>query len=383
MRSMELGQGSSKNGAMQVEQVLFMNGGEGDNSYANNSAPSREATLKTKPLLHESLFDLYCKGFPDCIRFTDMGCSSGPNAFLPTLQVVEALDTICSRLKHKPPILHAFLNDLPGNDFNTVSKSLPSFYERLKTERVHDDFGSCFIAAAPGSFHGRLFPPCFLNLVYSSFCLHWLSRVPKELVSECGIPLLNKRDVCVAKTCSPSSVHKAYLDQFEIDFTSFLKFRSEELKTEGRMILNFISNDKYHTGVFELMGMVLNDMVYEGLIEVSKLESFNFPMYNPCVEEVRQVIEREGSFNIHQLETSHISWSVGYENNNKGLELNEHARAKNVADNIRAVSESLLANHFGSAIMDDLFHRFTIKISAHLEMGLGAYTVLFIYLIKK
>ena len=106
-------------------------------------------------------------------------------------------------------------------------------------------------------------------------------------------------------------------------------------------------------------------------------------MYNPCVEEVRQVIEREGSFNIHQLETSHISWSVGYENNNKGLELNEHARAKNVADNIRAVSESLLASHFGSAIMDDLFHRFTIKISAHLEMGLGAYTVLFIYLIKK
>ena len=119
------------------------------------------------------------------------------------------------------------------------------------------------------------------------------------------------------------------------------------------------------------------------MIEESKLESFNYPIYYPCVEEVRQVIEREGSFNIHQLETSHISWSVGYENDNKGLEFNKHARAKNVANNIRAVSESLLANHFGSAIMDDLFHRFTIKISAHLEMGLGAHTVLFIYLIKK
>ncbi|KAL9457285.1 hypothetical protein AB3S75_006350 [Citrus x aurantiifolia] len=380
---MELEQGSSKNGAMQVEQVLFMNGGEGDNSYAKNSAPPREAILKAKPLLHESLFDLYSNGFPDCIRFTDMGCSSGPNAFLPTWQAIEALDTICSRLKHKPPILHAFLNDLPGNDFNTLSKSLPSFYERLKTEKRNDDFGSCFIGVAPGSLYGRLFPPCFLNLVYSSFCLNWLSQVPKELVSECGIPSLNKRDVCVAKTCSPSNVHKAYLDQFESDFTSFLNFRWEELKIGGRMILNFIGNDKHHTGVFELMGMVLNDMVYEGLIEESKLESFNYPIYYPCVEEVRQVIEREGSFNIHQLETSHISWSVGYENDNKGFEFNKHARAKNVANNIRAVSESLLANHFGSAIMDDLFHRFTIKISAHLEMGLGAHTVLFIYLIKK
>lgn len=119
------------------------------------------------------------------------------------------------------------------------------------------------------------------------------------------------------------------------------------------------------------------------MIEESKLESFNYPIYTPCVEEVRQVIGREGSFSIHRLETSHISWSVGYENDNKGLELNKHARAKNVANNIRAVSESLLANHFGSAIMDDLFHRYTIKVSAELEMGLGAYTVLFIYLIKK
>ena len=134
--------------------------------------------MKAKPLLHESLFDLYSNGFPDCIRFTDMGCSSGPNAFLPTWQAIEALDTICSRLKHKPPILHAFLNDLPGNDFNTLSKSLPSFYERLKTEKRNDDFGSCFIGVAPGSLYGRLFPPCFLNLVYSSFCLNWLSQVP-------------------------------------------------------------------------------------------------------------------------------------------------------------------------------------------------------------
>ena len=58
-------------------------------------------------------------------------------------------------------------------------------------------------------------------------------------------------------------MHKAYLDQFESDFTSFLNFRWEELKIGGRMILNFIGNDKHHTGVFELMGMVLNDMVYE------------------------------------------------------------------------------------------------------------------------
>ena len=55
----------------------------------------------------------------------------------------------------------------------------------------------------------------------------------------------------------------------------------------------------------------------------------------------------EGSFNIHQHETSHISWSAGYENDNKGLELNKHARAKNVANNIKGESLLVGVGKFG------------------------------------
>lgn len=311
-----------------------------------------------------------------------MGCSSGPNSLLPTWQVVDALDKICQRLNHKPPTLHVFLNDLPGNDFNTVFQSLPSFYERLKKEKGRE-FGSCLIAAAPGSFYGSLFPPCFLHFVYSSYSLHWLSQVPKAIISESGIPILNKRGVCVAKSCCPPTVHKVYLDQFESDFTKFLKLRTKELKPEGRMVLTFIGNDKYHTNVFELIGIVLSDMVSEGLLEESKLESFNFPFYTPTAEEVRQAIQREGSFNIHKLETFHISWLAGFEKENKGLELDKYAEGKYVGTHIRAVSEPLLASHFGNAIMDDIFHRYSIKAIEHLEMCQGAYTVLLISLINK
>lgn len=57
-----------------------------------------------------------------------------------------------------PPTIQVFLNDLFENDFNTVIRSLPSFYNKLETENGRK-MGSCLIAAMPGSFHGRLFPP--------------------------------------------------------------------------------------------------------------------------------------------------------------------------------------------------------------------------------
>lgn len=48
--------------------------------------------------------------------------------------------------------------------------------------------------------------------------------------------------------------------------------------------------------------------------------------------EVSQVIQREGSFNIHYLETSHTSWLVGPDSESKGLELDKYARDKYVAN---------------------------------------------------
>lgn len=121
------------------------------------------------------------------------------------------------------------------------------------------------------------------------------------------------------------------------------------------------------------------------MIEESKLESFNFPFYSPCAEEVRQIVEREGSFNIHQLEAFHASWLVGFDDNDNrgGLESDNYARGKYVANHIRAVFESLLANHFGNAIIDEFLRRLTIKIIEYLEMGLGGYTNLLISLSKK
>ncbi|KDP29938.1 hypothetical protein JCGZ_18507 [Jatropha curcas] len=162
---------------MDVSQVLHMNGGEGEISYYNNSSYQKKGILTAKPILEESIAELCSKSLPECITMAEMGCSSGPNTLLPLWGVIETIDSTCSKLNKKPPSLQVFLNDIPGNDFNTIFRSIvPIFEQKLKKEKG-SKFEACFIAAMAGSFYGRLFPLRSLHFVHSSYSVHWLSQV--------------------------------------------------------------------------------------------------------------------------------------------------------------------------------------------------------------
>ncbi|CAN6544039.1 unnamed protein product [Malus baccata var. baccata] len=238
---------------MKVEQVLHMKGGVGKTSYATNSL---------------------------------LSTSSNP-----------------------PPSLQAFLNHLPGNDFNTVFRSLPGFYKKLKEE---GKLGPCFITATPGSFYGRLFPNNSLHFVHSSYALIWISEAPKGFITEAGEGL-NKKNISIAKTSS-SAVCAEYLEQFKKDFRVFLRSRIEELVPGGSM----------------------------GLIEEEKLDTFNTPYYAPTTKEVEDVIEAEGSFTFQSLEVFRNEWDS-------------------------YLHKPILASQFGEANMDDLFRRFEEDVLDHME----------------
>ncbi|RDX70894.1 7-methylxanthosine synthase 1, partial [Mucuna pruriens] len=127
------------------------------------------------------------------------------------------------------------------------------------------------------------------------------------------------------------------------------------------MVLSMIGSDENHEliNAWVVIGMALNDMVLENLIEKIKLDCFNIPSYFPSGGEVRQVIEEEGSFNLQRLETIRTDWikNVSDENGNDSFP-NEEMRAEVVAKHIRAVTEPILKAEFGEGIMDELFHRF-------------------------
>ncbi|KAL2330222.1 hypothetical protein Fmac_017803 [Flemingia macrophylla] len=354
---------------METNQLLHMNGGQGERSYANNSSLQRKLMLKAKPILEETLTILYRDYSPNCMKVADLGCSVGPNTLLVTSNIIHIVDAACTRLNCDPPMFQFYLNDLFGNDFNTIFKSLPDFYARLEEDKGHK-FGSCFINATPGSFHGRLFPNNSINFFHSANSLHWLSQDPLlELTKEAKS--LNKGNCHIAST-SPPVVYKAYLRQFQEGFRLFLKSRSEELVPGGAMVLVVpctCKNETLSKSLWEVISLTLNDMLLEGLIEEAKLDSFNIPTYEPTIEEIRNVIHEEESLLLQRLEIFTVPRDEGI-NIECGDDsfLDGNRRAEFISTYTRAAMESLLSAKFGAEIINEIFTRFQKKLVQLMEV---------------
>ncbi|KAM3327083.1 hypothetical protein P3S67_002209 [Capsicum chacoense] len=140
----------------------------------------------------------------------------------------------------------------------------------------------------------------------------------------------------------------------------------------GSLVLTFICKNDEDDGCdfWELLGITMNDMVIEGMIEETKLDNFNLPLYAPSIKEIKQIIENEGSFKILQLETFKLKWDSSMANHGEKEEkilFDQKSRAVYVAGNMRAVQEPILVDHFGEEIMDDLFERFGAKAIEYME----------------
>lgn len=127
------------------------------------------------PIAKEAITDFFCThNFPTTLTVVDLGCSSGPNTLVLLSNLIKQVE---QNIRQERPLEYQiFFNDLYGNDFNAIFRSLPSFLERLKTQ-IGDDFGPCFFNGVPGSFYGRLFPSKSVHFFHSSYSLHWLSQV--------------------------------------------------------------------------------------------------------------------------------------------------------------------------------------------------------------
>ncbi|KAK7409814.1 hypothetical protein VNO78_00151 [Psophocarpus tetragonolobus] len=323
-------------------------------------------------MLQESLMTLFCNSVPSCVKVADLGCSSGPNALQVANDIIDVIGSITHNFNCHPPTFQIYLNDQFKNDFNNIFESLPYFYERLREEKG-ERFSSCFVNATPGSFYGRLFPTNSMHFFHSSTSLHWLSQAPKELVNKANIYFTNT---------SPSHVYQAYLHQFSQDFNLFLKSRAQELLPRAGMLLTFVGRDDTSDMVtpWGLIGLALNDMVLESLIEETKLESVNMPRYGPTAKEVKELIEAEGSFTLQKMETFKSRWDEGLkENDNDDLLLDTNVRANFIAKYVRATTEPFLTAQFGGGIIDELFFRFRNKVAELLEEVIleHAYLVMF------
>ncbi|KAM6546796.1 hypothetical protein CsatB_027532 [Cannabis sativa] len=346
-----------------------MNGGDGIYSYTKNSSFQRINVNAAKATIHDAIankldikelfFSKETNNNSTIFNMVDLGCSVGPNTFSVMEEILEVVKQKYQQFNHQQGLnfssskeleFQVFFNDQVTNDFNTLFTTLP-------TERHY------FAAGVPGSFHDQLFPSSSLHLVHSSYALHWLSSLPKELVDE-NSPAFNRGRIHYSNTSD--EVGKAYEAQFGKDMAKFLDARAKELVVGGLMVLTLLSvpNDfpcsqSVMYVLLELLGSSLMDLAKEGIISENQVDTFNIPLYSVLPNEMTKFIEENGCFSIERMDLMKTSM-IDYSDNNG--EVTQLTSAETITLHLRAILEVLLTKHFGSEIIDGIFDRFYKKV---------------------
>ncbi|KAM0914437.1 hypothetical protein ACQ4PT_011611 [Festuca glaucescens] len=321
----------------------------------------------------------------------DLGCSSGPNALIFVSNVINAIANHCTKLGQDDYMeIQFFLNDLPGNDFNQLFRSLEQFKGSAAMDRKGNTLPPYYVSGLPNSYYIRLFPRQSVHLFHSSYCLHWRSQVRKNTVPE-GLEgkrevYLNEENMYITKNTSPLVV-KLFQEQFRKDFSLFLRLRHEELVFGGQMVLTFLGrkNEDVYSGdlnhLFGLLSESLQTLVVKGLVEKEKLSSFNLPPYGPSVGEVTTSVKESGVFDMPHIKQFEQNWDPYDDSEGEGV-LDSASSSVNGAKCIRSVMESLVTSHFGETVLDALFEEFTRRVAEHLEKEKTKFNVIVLTLKK-
>ncbi|XP_055814698.1 loganic acid O-methyltransferase-like [Solanum dulcamara] len=127
--------------------------------------------------------------------------------------------------------------------------------------------------------------------------------------------------------------------------------------------------------LLKCFGSSLVDLVNEGKLDESLVNSFNMPIYFPSPEDMTKVVERNGCFSIERIELTYPK-----------SKLVDEADAKSLMINLRVVLEGLFINHFGSKIAEEAFTRTILKsekISAWMKINYKKACQLFVSLKRK
>uniref|UniRef100_A0A0E0DZS1 Jasmonate O-methyltransferase n=1 Tax=Oryza meridionalis TaxID=40149 RepID=A0A0E0DZS1_9ORYZ len=330
---------------------------------------SEKTLVATKPMIQKAIQELYSAVLPKTMFVADMGCSSGPDTLNFIFEVIKATCEYCQRMGHRPVDLQFFMNDLPGNDFNYLFKSL----EQLDNLVAKDENREA--AILPKQYcQDPTIQEFSLTRVFTSS----IHRIPYigdlKILHEVtfgGIrsinvmfqesnngEFLNEGNIYIAKT-TPKSVIKQYQELFYNDFSKFLELRYQELVSGGQMVLSFLArkkDDLYDGNLSVLYGLIsqaLQSLVMEGLVEKERLDSFNIPNYEPSIHEVKTVVISSKLFTINKIHVFESNWDPYDDSSDQGqaTNINPIKSGLNVAKCIRAVLEPLIASHFGESIL--------------------------------
>ncbi|MBA0857596.1 hypothetical protein Goshw_014411, partial [Gossypium schwendimanii] len=120
-----------------------------------------------------------------------------------------------------------------------------------------------------------------------------------------------------------------------------------------------------------------------GIVKEADVDSFNLTIYLPYIEEVVEIVKKEGSFEIKQLQlfvmdTNPLSKDEKVCNKEIYMKM-----GNNIANTFRAGLEPILCCYFGDAILDELFRKCASHVADDPNSSMHQMVSLMVSLTKK
>jgi hypothetical protein len=155
--------------------------------------------------------------------------------------------------------------DRPDNDFTELFHTLendPDTY--LAKDKA------TFASAVGRSFYSQILPSNSVNLGWSAWAIHWLSRVPCSIEGHIQV-----------NYCTDDSVRSAYAKQAARDWHEFVAFRGRELSPGGRLVVMTMAVDEDgdvgYRPLFDATSETLADLVERKVLTDDECRAMSIP----------------------------------------------------------------------------------------------------------
>ncbi|EFJ04926.1 hypothetical protein SELMODRAFT_431950 [Selaginella moellendorffii] len=261
-----------------------MQGGLGEDSYHQNSALQAQSFKTVQPTIKEIMANntLLLDPSLKVIRIADLGCSNTIHAIdFVTREIIQLRDQKLPFSSSSSLEIQAIFSDTTANDFNTLFSKVP----HLQGEPY-------FFSGVPGSFYHRLFPRSSIHFAMTSHALHYISKIPDEIIDR-NSTAWNK-DTMVVDRFSPPAALEAFARQASDDFSNFLQHRAQEVVSGGILVTMFpirLTQELITVDLTLALEASWKDLIQEELLSQESLDTFNLPTYVRSIEEIQEALE--------------------------------------------------------------------------------------------
>ena len=229
-------------------------------AYDRRSGVQAAGLIRAVELLERSAASVELPQSPRWILIADYGGSAGHGSLLP---IGAAIKVIRPRVEPGRAIVVVH-TDVAENDYSALFEMLVTDFHSY----LHDD-PAIFPSAVGRSLYQQVLPTGSVTLGWSSWAVHWLSKIPTPIPDH--VQITYSRD---------EAARSAWARQAADDWITFLTARSRELAPGGRLVLLTIAVDEGDFGYRALLdGIVaeLADMVSEDVVTADEVAQMAIP----------------------------------------------------------------------------------------------------------